>query len=334
MHLGLTFDLQTDPSDWRQAEFDPPSTVDALQAALESLGHRVTRLGSALDLVRRGPQHCGEVDLVFNIAEGLHGRCREAWAPMVLELFGIPYVGADPLALAVGLDKVMSKRLAVAHGIQTPDWLSVERPEQLPGELPLRFPAIVKPRYEGSGIGIDPGAVVENRAALDARVRWATARFAQPVVVEEFIEHGELTVCIIGNGPPRALPVIQRPLDPASRLSCHVAGGASVPGTVAPLVLDPRLEAHAQQAALALFEALGCRDVARADFRVDQTGRVLFLEINPLPSFDPEGGLGLLAEHLRLNYADIVGMILDAALARLGASPAHAPGRAGAQRPS
>ena len=334
MHLGLTFDLQTDPGDWRQAEFDSPSTVDAVEQALESLGHHVTRLGSALDLVRRGPTHCCDVDLVFNIAEGLHGRCREAWAPMVLELFGIPYVGSDPLALEIGLDKVMSKRLAMAHGIPTPAWLSVERPEQLPGELPLRFPAIVKPRYEGSGIGIDPGAVVRDRAALEARVRWATARFAQPVVVEEFIEHGELTVCIIGNGPPRALPVIQRPLDPASRLSCHVAGGASAQAAVAPLELGPGLEAQAQEASLALFEALGCRDVARADFRVDEAGRAHFLEINPLPSFDPEGSLGLLAEHLELRYADMVGAILDAALERLGAGPVPRSSRLSLRSPS
>lgn len=321
MHLGLTYDLQTDLADWRQAEFDPLPTVQALQRSLESLGHRVTLLGSAMDLVQGGRERCCNVDLVFNIAEGAHGRCREAWAPMVLELFRIPYVGSDPLALSVGLDKVMSKRLAMAHGIRTPAWRCVSRVHELPAILPLRFPLIVKPRCEGSGIGVDAGAVVQDRGALDGRVREALARFSQPVVVEEFIAHGELTVCVIGNDPPRAYPVIQRSLDPVSRLSCHVAGRASGQGTLAPLELDQRLESQAQEAALTLFDALGCRDMARADFRVDGQGQIYFLEINPLPSFDPEGTIGLLAEHLGCRYADLIGEILEAALIRLGSPP-------------
>jgi D-alanine-D-alanine ligase len=321
MHLGLTVDLQTDPADWRQAEFDPPATVHALRRALESLGHRVTLLGSAEDLLAGGRERCCGIDLVFNIAEGGHGRCREAWAPTVLELFRIPYVGSDPLALAVGLDKVMSKRLAVAHGLRTPAWRCVDDAHPLPAAFPLQFPVIVKPRYEGSGIGIDPGAVVRSREALEARVRWALARFAQPVLIEEFIEHGELTVFLIGNDPPRAFPAIQRPLDPETRLACHVAAGGTPQRWLAPLELDERLDREAREAALTLFAALGCRDLARVDLRVDAEGRVYVLEINPLPSFDPEGTIGLLAEHLGLAYADLLGDILDAALRRLGVLP-------------
>lgn len=69
--------------------------------------------------------------------------------------------------------------------------------------------------------------------------------------------------------------------------------------------------------ALVMFEALGCSDMARVDLRVDEQGRVSFLEINPLPSFDPEGSFGLLAEHLGLSYSSLIGCILEAAQARL-----------------
>ena len=321
MHIGVTFDLQRDPADWRQAEFDPPATVEALRSTLESLDHRVSLLGSATDLLRGGPASCCSADLVFNIAEGSRGRCREAWAPTVLELFRVPYVGSDPLALAVGLDKVMSKRLAMAHGLRTPAWLCVSDARALSAVPHLKFPAIVKPRYEGSGIGIDAGAVVHDRAALEARVRVALERFAQPVLIEEFIGHGELTVFVLGNDPPRAFPAIQRPLDAETRLACHVAAGATPQRWLAPLELDERLDREARQAALTLFAALGCRDMARVDFRVDAEGRVYVLEINPLPSFDPEGTIGLLAEHLGRTYADLVGDILDAALTRLRSDP-------------
>lgn len=317
MHIGLTFDLQTDPTDARQAEFDPPATIEALQRALESLGHHVTTIGSAATLRARGPAGCGDLDLVFNIAEGVQGRCREAWVPTLLELYGIPYVGSDPLALMIGLDKALSKRLATASGVLTPRWMTLDPPQALPAHLPLLFPVIVKPRYEGSGRGIDAGAVVRSREALAQRVRWLIEQCRQPVLIEEFIEGGELTVCLIGNGTPEVLPAIQRPLDPATGLSCHVV--TPTPSQVTtPLGFTPALEQAARHASVTMFQALGCRDVARVDLRVDEAGRVWFLEINPLPSFDPDGSFGLIAECAGVPYATMIGRVLDAALGRMG----------------
>jgi D-alanine-D-alanine ligase len=149
-------------------------------------------------------------------------------------------------------------------------------------------------------------------------------RWRQPVLVEAFIPFGELTVCLIGN-PPTAYPAIQRPIDPASRLSMHVVPGAEA--WEAPVDLTPEIEASAGRIALTMFDALGCRDMARVDLRVDGDGRAQFLEINPLPTFDPDGSLGLLAEHLGLRYPAMIGRILDAATARLAASRNLAPHR-------
>ncbi len=319
MHLGLTYDLQTDPHDARQAEFDPPATIHALRQALESLGHHVTLMGSADDLLRKGIKAWCDVDLVFNIAEGRHGRCREAWVPMLLESWNIPFVGSDAIAQALGLDKVMSKRLAQASGVTTPLWEVVESVDALSSSDPLPFPLIVKPRYEGSGIGIDPGAVVQTFEELRARADWLLGTFHQPCLIEQFIPFGELTVFLIGNDPPEAFPPIQRPLDPASRLSCHVvAQRSSGAPWLCPVELTPSLDAAARQMASTMFRVIGCRDMARVDLRVDESGRLYFLEINPLPSFDPEGSLGLLAEYQGRPYASLVGRILDAALQRIG----------------
>jgi len=315
MQIGLTYDLQTDPTDERQAEFDPPRTIERLRRALESLGHAVIPLGSAHELLRASSR-LGQVELVFNIAEGSEGRCRESWVPMLLELRGVPYVGSDPLALAMGLDKVMTKRVAMADGIPTPRWISLERPEALPRELPLSFPVIVKPRHEGSGRGIDAGAVAQTREALARRVEWLSARCPQPLLIEELIPGGELTVCVIGNSPPVAYPAIQRPVDPVTRLACHVLKPA--PSRVeSPVILDEAIERQARRIALGIFDALGCRDVARVDLRVDDRGRLYLLEINPLPSFDPEGSFGLLAEYLGTTYEELVGRVLEAAVQRL-----------------
>lgn len=321
MRIGLTYDLQTDPQDSRQAEFDPPRTIEALTGALEALGHQVVPLGNASALLEeRG--RLNTVDLVFNIAEGSHGRCREAWVPALLECVNVPYVGSGPAALAVGLDKALTKRLAAGCGVPTPRWAVVEDPATWDGMSEIRFPSIVKPRYEGSGLGIDEGAVVGDAAALAARLRQQYGRAQQPLLVEEFVGHGELTVCLIGNDPPEAYPAIQRSLDPASRLACHVAPSSRQKWD-APLELTDALDTAARRLAVAMFQAVGCRDMARVDLRVDAAGGVWFLEINPLPSFDPEGSFGLLAGYLGVGYHDLIGRIVEAALlraARFGAA--------------
>lgn len=315
MRIGLTYDLQTDPADVRQAEFDPPRTIDALGAALEQLGHQVTRLGGAHDLLN-APGRLQDVDLVFNIAEGSHGRCREAWVPMLLEQWGVPFVGSGSAAQALALDKVMSKRLAKATGLRTPGWQVVGRPEDAALACELQFPLIVKPRYEGSGLGIDPGAVVHDPAALRRRVDWLFARLGRPCLVEEFIPFGELTVFLIGNRPVHQMPAIQRPLDPETRLASHVAGPSRA--WLCPVELTPQLDDAAGRMAATMFEALRCRDMARVDLRVDEAGQPSFLEINPLPTFDPDGSVGLLAEYLGVSYAQLVKQILNGALLRLG----------------
>ena len=315
MRLGLTYDLQRDAEDERQAEFDPPRVVEAVRKALHDLGHQVALLGAAEDLVRTPPSP-DALDLVFNLAEGRFGRCREAWVPTLLDLYRIPYVGSDALALSLGLDKVLCKRLAVVAGLATPPWLSITHPRDLPAVLPLAFPVIVKPRAQGSGIGIDAGAVVEDRAALVRRAAWLYDRWPEPLLIETFIPSGELTVCVIGNDPPIAYPAIQRPLDPTTRLSCHVVRTCEGRWE-APVELSETLDFEARRIAVVMFEALGCHDVARVDLRVEETGRPLFLEINPLPSFDPEGSFGLLAEHLGLTYPQLIGRVVEAARARL-----------------
>ncbi|MBI3321581.1 MAG: D-alanine--D-alanine ligase [Candidatus Omnitrophica bacterium] len=321
MRIGLTYDLQTDPTDPRQAEFDPPQTLAVISAALQALGHEPVLIGDAQQLLQWLRTGC-PVDLVFNIAEGAGGRCREAWVPVLLEARRIPYVGSGPAALVLGLDKLACKRLALASGLRTPPWVAAATPDELPAALPFPFPAIVKPRYEGSGIGIDPGAVVESLDDLRRRAHWLWARWPEPLLIEQFIPDGELTVCLIGNDPPEAFAPIQRPIDRGSRLSCHVSTTARWD---TPLELTDAMDQQAHHLASVMFEAIGCRDFARTDFRVDRAGDLWFLEINPLPSLDPEGSFALLAECSGVGYPQIIGRIVDAAVTRLGRGVVPAP---------
>ena len=118
MRIGLSFDLKTLPKEGAKhhttddafEEYDSPETIEIISGAIEKKGHRTVRLGGGvqfLDSIRRE-----KVDIVFNIAEGRGNyRSREAQAPSVLEMLGIPYTGSDPQCLAICLDKPVTKKL-------------------------------------------------------------------------------------------------------------------------------------------------------------------------------------------------------------------------------
>src|SRR5512139_3165430 len=186
MRLALTHNLRLSDSE-EEAEFDTRETVDALAAAIERLGHRVERIevsGPASRTVARleayGP------DLIFNTAEGRRGRFREAFFPALFDELGFPYTGSDAYALAVTLDKQLTKLILREENVRTPGWQFIEKPSELKAEE-FRFPVIVKPNFEGSSKGITQDSVAENVDELRAKAAVALARYPAGVLVEEFI---------------------------------------------------------------------------------------------------------------------------------------------------
>ena len=127
---------------------------------------------------------------------------------------------------------------------------------------------------------------------------------------------------VVGNTPPRALPVLQRALETHSRIGVHALERHPapdgewrhcVPGELGP-VLERELAGHAVRA----FTALDCRDFARADFKLDAQGVPRFLEINTLPTFAPDGSFGILAELEGRPVEALVADVLASGLRRLG----------------
>jgi len=163
--VGLTYDLKTDyapavddPKDI-SAEFDHPKVVDELEDALKTSGHEVVRIGNARQLLDNINNI--KVDIVFNIAEGLKGRNRESQVPIILEMMGIPFVGADGLTLGLTLDKVLAKKVFMTEGLPTPRYFEVDRTERINGTC-LDYPLMVKPKFEGSSKGIDDNSLVKD----------------------------------------------------------------------------------------------------------------------------------------------------------------------------
>jgi D-alanine-D-alanine ligase len=162
---------------------------------------------------------------------------------------------------------------------------------------------------------------VEDRAALVAEVSRVVAEYHQPALVEPFLPGPEYTVTVVGFAPPRALPALQRALEARTGIGVHALERFAAPGSLEhrlPGALDAALETRLAELALRSFAALECRDFARADFRLDAAGEPFFLEINPLPTFAPEGSFGILAELAGVRLAALLADVLGEGLKRLG----------------
>ena len=331
MRIGLTFDMKPAGSpvpsglpDDLFEEYDPPSTVGAIEAAIAESGHGVVRLGGGREFLERVLHE--PVDFVFNIAEGRGTfRSREGQVPSVLEMLGIPYSFSDPLTLAISLDKPLTKRLVAAAGVAVaPDWVvgsESDLARLLRSDPP--FPLFAKPAFEGSSKGIRGSSRLEGTGQLKETVGEMLRSYGQPVMVEGFVAGDEYTVGIIGNTPPEAIGAMRiRPrsgTDPDFVYSIEVKRdwenqvAYDVPPPL-PADLLARLYADAVRA----FSAIACRDVARVDFRIRE-GVPVFLEINPLPGLSPAyGDLPILSRGMGLDYQSLMSRILATAFARCG----------------
>jgi D-alanine-D-alanine ligase len=328
--FGLVFDLlgtwpgrPGEPPDVG-VEYEPEDTVRVLEAAIRRLGHEPVRIGNPHALLSGiGKGELPALDVALSIAEGRGTRNREAWAPVLLEMAGIPALGSDALTLSATLDKAWASTLVAAAGVPVPNPRVVGSADEARSlDLSGAFPLFVKPRWEGTAKGIAPTSRVHDAEALAAEVDRIASIYGQPALVETFLAGAEYTVTIVGNAPPRVLPVLQRALDATTGIGLHAVerhpappGGwrASLPGS-----LEAELEAELGRLGIAAYEALGCLDFARADFRLDAEGRPRFLEMNPLPTFAPDGSFGILAELAGRSLEDVLAEVLAAGLRRLG----------------
>lgn len=323
--IGLVYDLRTDYlaegySEEAVAEFDSEATIDALEQGLSSLGHRVERIGHGRALCAR--LVAGERwDLVFNIAEGVNGRSREAQVPALLELYGQPYVGSDPLVCAATLDKAVAKQLAAAAGVATPRFRVVESErDALAGDL--RFPLFAKPIAEGTGKGVGPSSRIDSAATLSTVCIDLLSRFCQPVLVEEYLPGREVTVGCLGTGADaRVLGTLDVRIHadaPTRDYSYEVKEMCEALVDYGPMERSP-LRDEVEALALAAYRALQCRDMGRVDIRLDGAGRPAFIELNPLPGLHPShSDLPMIATAEGLPYPALLGAIIDSAVARLG----------------
>ncbi|MCK9430471.1 MAG: ATP-grasp domain-containing protein [Candidatus Omnitrophica bacterium] len=329
MKVALTYNLKKKdplkPVDYF-SEYDSEETINSVITALKNKGHSVEAIDvdypALFSYFKKN-----RVDMVFNIAEGKHGRFRESEVPAVLDYLNIPYTGSETFSLALALNKALTKKILKAENIPTPNFqLFVRGDEELSADL--TFPLIVKPNCEGSAKGINKTNVVNSKEDLFRKVRECIDIYRQEALVEEFIEGKELTVGILENGKTRVLPILEIDFS-----NCKKSGEyfyswkmkefqgntelGLVPEFYCPARLDKDIEEKVKDVALRTHRAVGCLDISRTDIRLDKSNTPYVLEINPLPGLDPkESNFPIMAYAAGMKYDDLIEAILMSASER------------------
>jgi D-alanine-D-alanine ligase len=327
MQIGLSYDLKETLAPLQAScddafeEYDSSETVELIAAALEAEGHTVTMLGGGREF--SGKIFHDKVDFVFNIAEGRGAyRSREAQVPSILEMLDIPYSGSDPQCLAICLDKPLTKKLVALEGVSTPNWRVIFNRQELPqiDSYDFTFPAVVKPAYEGSSKGISLTSVVEDAKQAIEVVESLLEKYQQPAMVEEIILGDEVTVGIIGNSPPKVLGMMR--ILPKQKNGYFLytldvkRNYLELVDYECPAGLEEEVLQRIQISSLKAFNALGCRDFARLDFRISRAGVPYFLEINPLPGLGTHSDLVIMAKMMGWSHKQLISAVLNAAIER------------------
>jgi len=329
------------------AEWDSANTIDAVASALAAYGD-VIRLEATPDFPAR--LRDARPDIVFNIAEGLHGPNREAHVPAICEFFDVPYSGSDPFTLSLCLHKARAKEILTARGIPNAPFVLIDdeaalddllsshsvRGRQSGALLPLsatRFPLFLKPVQEGSSKGITERNVVRTLDELEAQVRFLLAAYAQAVLVEAYLPGEEFTCGVLGNGASaRVLPLVGmnfRSL-PHGALPIYGYEAKWIWDTTdqpldifdCPARIDDDTRCAIEAVALRAYRALGCRDWSRIDVRLDVDGVPNVIEVNPLPGILPDPAdnscLPKAARAAGITYDELIQRALLAAADRTG----------------
>ncbi len=266
---------------------------------------------------------------IFNLCdEGYFNNAfHELHIPAILELLKIPYSGAGPASLGLCYNKAHVR--AIADSLEVPVPLeSYIDPSDQGARLPSIFPALLKPNYGDSSIGITQQAVVNNAEELMMQLdRLRAIVPGVPILVQEFLQGPEYTVALLGNpGRFEVLPILEvdyshLPDNLPKILSYESKWEPTSPYWTNLRYKRAHLDEETRRSLIdyseILFERLECRDYARFDFRADGQGTVKLLEANPNPGWCWDGKMNLMAGYRELDYSEFLGMILNAAFERI-----------------
>ncbi|MBU9723685.1 MULTISPECIES: M20/M25/M40 family metallo-hydrolase [Bacillaceae] len=291
-------------------------TIRNIKDGLVAGGHQVKTFEGDKNIISKLEEFMPSVvsgerpGLVFNLSYGIQGKGRYMHVPGILEMIGVPYVGSGPETHALALDKVVTKMILIQKGLPTPKFTVMDNPDS-PADPSLQYPLIVKPKDEAVSFGL---RIVHNEAELREGVQTIYETFHSPTLVEEYIDGREVNVGLLGNNPVQALPPVELVFGEGEQIFTYEdkknKSGRTVE-KVCPAPLSEEQTQRVQQLAIDTFNALGCYDSARVDFRIDKDGNPYILEVNSMASLGADGSFVFAAEKMGLSYADLMNRIID-----------------------
>jgi len=291
------------------AERDVSLTSGAgIAAALESLGHRVTRIDMGRDVARILAE--AAPDIVFNALHGTPGE--DGSVQGMLDLMGLKYTHSGLATSVIAIDKQLTKALLVPHGIPMPGGRIV-RSETLYAGDPIKRPYVLKPVNEGSSVGV--AIITEGGNYGDPIARGSAGPWNdfEELLAEPFIRGRELTTAVLGN---EALGVTElRPKSGFYDYDAKYTDGMT--DHIYPADIPDEIAAACERIALDAHRLLGCRGVSRADFRWDDEAGLaglFLLEVNTQPGMTPLSLVPEQARHRGMSYEALVQRIVEEAL--------------------
>ncbi len=327
MKVGIVYDLREDYlaqgySAEETAEFDSVETITAIDSTLQSLGFTTERVGNIYQLTHAlvtGKRW----DIVFNIAEGMHGTSRESQVPALLDAYRIPYIFSDAATLVLAHEKSLAKRMVRDQGVATAPFMVVKSIDDVTS-CNLSFPLFAKPIAEGTGKGITAASLVTTSQELINICSILLQKYQQPVLVETYLPGREFTIGIIGTGVTAevvgVMEIVLR--DNAEQDVYSFSNKEFCEQRVDYRLVDDMEAQQAATVALNAWVVLGCRDAGRVDVRSDATQAPQFLEVNPLAGLHPtHSDLPIMVTLAGSSYEDLIRRIMNAALDRLHFPP-------------
>ena len=327
--------------------WDPSRVVPDVGTVDEEMGELIKALESArfeVELVNVedsldraiGAIRLHRPDAVFNLVEYFKDdQIQEAYIAGLFEMMGVSFTGNRPLTLATCQNKFRTKLILEAAGLPTAPFI-LAKTSTVPEDHDLTYPLIVKPAFEDASGGIDKESVVHNHLALEARVAYLHKEFERPALVEEYVDGREIHAAVMGNNPPEVLPLFEMEFDDSefnpndewrpqiisyrAKWDPHSKDFYTMDAVVPPEDLPDHLASEIRRIAKEAYVALGCRDYARVDMRIEDDD-IYILEVNPNPDLVDGAAFMLCATAGGRTYSETLGAIADLAIGR----SRHAP---------
>lgn len=320
MKIGIAYDLKEDyrfENDASYFDFTTMAELSNVKQALEKCGYTVELLGNYQNIFNKLVNgELKEIDLVFNMSEGVKSRNREGAVPALLEMAEIPYTGTDAYGLCLCLNKYHSKIIAEHLEIRTPEYFIINTIDDITEEKLTDYPYVIKPILEGSSSGVK---LIHSYDECIATAKSILDIFHQPLLCERYIEGREFTVSLIGTGSDTTVVGIVETIRKNGSPLAIFSAEDKIYGNCKRILahdLSDSIKEIAFHWAIKFHQFIDGRDINRIDYRMDKNGNLYFLEANPLPGLSSTSAFPNCCILNHSSFEEILNKVIISALKR------------------